>query len=157
MKRPWNLPNLPIYSLATYCKGSLNMNICTYVSAVSMQPKRYLVAVYHHTQSMENLQRSNVAILQLLGKQYLPLINVLGKKSGKTYNKELYLTRKNELQQWHGLPVLSACAAWLKLKKRWSKEAGDHTLFLFDVTTYVTHHSNILMLDDLREKKLVRI
>ena len=47
MTRPWNLLNLPVYSLATYQGEKVNMNICTYVSAVSMKPKQYMVAVYH--------------------------------------------------------------------------------------------------------------
>ncbi len=39
MKRPWNRTNLNIYSLATYNKKEINMNICTYVSVVNMNPK----------------------------------------------------------------------------------------------------------------------
>lgn len=42
MKRPWNLANVPVYSLATYAGQKVNMNICTYVSAVNMKPKRYI-------------------------------------------------------------------------------------------------------------------
>lgn len=157
MKRPWNLANIPVYSLATYAGECVNMNICTYVSAVSMDPKRYMVAVYHNTQSLHNIQRSDIVVLQLLGKQHFALVNTLGKKSGKSYNKEKYLTKKKELEIWDDKLVLSNCAAWVKLEKRWEKNAGDHTIFLFDVIGFKTNHDNLLMLDDLREKKLVRI
>ncbi|CAN5370324.1 hypothetical protein BH10BAC4_BH10BAC4_19100 [soil metagenome] len=157
MKRPWNLANIPVYSLATYDGGRVNMNICTYVSAVSMDPKRYMVAVYRNTKSLFNLEQSNTAVLQLLGKEHLALVNVLGKKSGKKYNKEQYLTKKKQLQIWDDKLVLSNCAAWVKLEKRWAKDAGDHIVFLFEVAAFKTNHDNLLMLDDLREKKLVRI
>lgn len=156
MKRPWNLANLPVYSLATYGESKVNMNICTYVSAVSMNPKHFMVAVYHHTQSLYNIQQSNTAVLQLLGSEHISLVNTLGKKSGLHYNKESYLAKKKQLEIWEGLQVLTNSAAWIKLKKRWAKEAGDHTMFLFDVVAFKTNHKNILTLDDLRDKKLIR-
>ena len=40
MKRPWNIIDSPIYSLQSVDEeGKINMNICTYVTAVSMKPK----------------------------------------------------------------------------------------------------------------------
>jgi flavin reductase (DIM6/NTAB) family NADH-FMN oxidoreductase RutF len=157
MKRPWNIPNLPVYSLATYHEQKVNMNICTYVAAVSMNPKRYMVAVYHQTRTLFNIQHSNTAVLQLLSKEHISVVNTLGKKSGQDYDKQSYLTKKRLLEKWEKLSVLTNSAAWIKLKKIWAKEAGDHALFLFDVVAFKTHHENILTLDDLREKKLIRI
>jgi flavin reductase (DIM6/NTAB) family NADH-FMN oxidoreductase RutF len=157
MKRPWNLANIPIYSLATYDDDRVNMNICTYVSAVSLKPKRYMVAVYHNTQSLDNILKSKIAVLQLLSKEHISLVNVLGKKSGKQYDKENYLARKKQLEIWNEQKVLANCAGLMEVEKLWSKEAGDHTMFLFDVKRFQTNHENILMLDDLREKGLVRI
>lgn len=157
MKRPWNLSNLPVYSLATYNGTKVNMNICTYVSAVSMHPKRYIVAVYHQTQSLQNIISGQTAVLQLLGKQHLSLVNTLGKKSGRDYDKERYLKAKKLLQVWNDKNVLTNCAALIEVKKIWSKDVGDHTLFLFDVVQSRANHENVLMLDDLRERKLVRM
>jgi flavin reductase (DIM6/NTAB) family NADH-FMN oxidoreductase RutF len=157
MKRPWNLADLPIYSFATYDGDKVNMNICTYVSAVSMKPKRYTVAVYQNTQSLDNIHKSKIAVLQLLGKQHISLVNVLGKKSGQRYDKQAYLIKKKQLESWNDKKVLTSCAGLMELEKIWSKEAGDHTLFLFDVKRFQTNHENILMMNDLREKGLVRI
>ena len=157
MKRPWNLPNIPVYSLATYDGSTVNMNICTYVSAVSMKPKRYIVAVYHQTKSLENILKSKSAVLQVLGKQHISLVNVLGKKSGLRYDKQNYLTKKKCLETWNDKTVLINCAGLMELEKLWHKDAGDHTMFLFDVNRFQTNHEEVLMLDDLREKKLVRI
>jgi flavin reductase (DIM6/NTAB) family NADH-FMN oxidoreductase RutF len=157
MKRPWNLSNIPVYSLITYKGEKLNMNICTYVTAVSMNPKRYMVAVYHHTQSLQNIGKNKTAILQVLGKHHLTLVNTLGKKSGLHYDKETYLLKKKWLEVWNDKKILTNCAGVMELEKIWSKDAGDHTMFLFDVKRFKTNHENVLMLDDLREKKLVRI
>jgi flavin reductase (DIM6/NTAB) family NADH-FMN oxidoreductase RutF len=157
MKRPWNLPNIPVYSFATYEGDQVNMNICTYVSAVSMHPKRYMVAVYHHTKSLENISKSKTAILQILSQQHISLVNTLGKRSGIRYDKQSYLRKKHLLEDWNGRNVLKNCAGLLELEKLWAKDAGDHTMFLFDVKSFQTNHDEVLMLDDLREKKLVSI
>lgn len=133
------------------------MNICTYVTAVSMKPKRYMVAVYHNTQSLDNIIKSKIAVLQLLGKQHLSLVNTLGKKSGRYYDKETYLSKKKLLRGWKDKNVLTNCAGLMEVEKIWSKNAGDHTMFLFDVKDYQSNHESVLMLNDLREKKVVRI
>ena len=52
MKRPWNIISPPVYSLVTYDEeGKVNMNICTYVSAVSMKPKIYSIAIDYTTKT----------------------------------------------------------------------------------------------------------
>ncbi len=157
MKRPWNLANIPVYSLATYDGDRVNMNICTYVSAVSMKPKRYMVAVYHNTQSLENILKSKTAMLQILGKQHVSMVNVFGKKSGFRYDKQAYLIKNKCIELWNNKKVLTDCAGLMEVEKLWSKDAGDHTMFLFDVKRFKTNHEDVLMLDDLREKGLVRI
>ena len=58
---------------------------------------------------------------------------------------------------WNDKKVLTNCAGLIELEKLWSKDAGDHVLFLFDVKRFQTNHENVLMLDDLREKGLIRI
>lgn len=133
------------------------MNICTYVSAVSMKPKRYMVAVYHRTKSLENISSSKTAVLQLLGEQHLSLVNTLGKKSGLNYHKENYLTKKKLITLWHNKKVLINCAGQMELKKLWANDTGDHTMFLFDVKRFQSNHESVLTLDDLRAKGLIRI
>ena len=97
MKRPWNLINLPVYSLASGFHAEPNYNICTYVSAVSMSPKLYAVAVYHNTQTLSNVEVSEYVVLQLLSAEDFKLVNVLGKKSGMNYSKYSYLKKRDKL------------------------------------------------------------
>ena len=157
MKKPWNVINPPIYSLATYEGERVNMNICTYVTAVSLKPKQFAIAVYEKTKSLENLRTNNTAVLQLLHTSHINLINILGKKIGTTYDKNQYLRKYNHLEKWDNIDVLKNTCALLFLKKRWLKITGDHTLFLFDIVASQTFNSDILTLQDLRDKKLVRI
>ena len=44
--KPWNRVDGPIYSLSTAAHGKGNLNICSYVTPISMKPKRYIVGVY---------------------------------------------------------------------------------------------------------------
>ena len=70
MKRPWNIIDLPVYSLLSNdINGNINMNICTYVSAVSMKPKIYSIAIDFKTKTYDNLIASDRVVLQLLSKK----------------------------------------------------------------------------------------
>lgn len=156
MRRPWNIVDQPVYSLATYVDADFNMNICTYVTAVSMVPKMYAVAVYHNTKTWVNLHNTESAILQLLSNQQIKLVNVLGKKSGNSYNKQNYLHKKKILTTWQGFPVLANSAALLLLHKKTVVASGDHDLFLFDVHKYTTlQDTNILTFSELIKQGLI--
>ena len=156
MRRPWNIINCPIYSLATYTEDGVNMNICTYVSAVSMQPKLYAVAIDDKTQTFENLSNSDIVILQIMHQSQIKLVNVLGKKSGKSYNKEAYLEKRGWLNQWRDHTVLKDAAAYLMLEKLNDQVTGDHVLFTFALKHYRTQFDqDILMFQDLIDAKII--
>jgi flavin reductase (DIM6/NTAB) family NADH-FMN oxidoreductase RutF len=69
------------------------------VIPVSMNPKHYIIALYHDTQSLENWQSSHRGVLQILSPTHSSLVRVLGKKSGKTYDKMVYLSKKRLLSE----------------------------------------------------------
>ncbi len=157
MKKAWNIPNLPVYSLATYNHhGVVNMNICTYVSAISMKPKLYAVAVYYDTKTLENIEQNEFVVLQLLHQSQFSLVNKLGKSSGKTYNKYNYLFKKNALINWEELDVLKDCSALVLLKKIEAIQTGDHKLFIFEAQKSKVFNDDYLLLNTLREKKIIR-
>ncbi|MBK8699157.1 MAG: flavin reductase family protein [Saprospiraceae bacterium] len=156
MKRPWNLPVLAVYSLATYRNGQVNMNICTYVSAVSLQPKKYAVAIYENTQTLDFLKDSSLAILQLLAADQHALVRHLGKKSGFQLNKHNWLHKNNLLQKWQGMDVLRDCAALLLLEKENTMTTGDHILHLFNVLKYTGLRDDILTTRILGEKGIIK-
>ena len=158
MKRPWNIINLPIYSLVTYDeKDNLNMNICSYVSAVSLKPKLYSIAIDYTTKTYDNLKLNSFVVLQLLSKSHLKIIRKLGKTSGYLYNKEKYLRSKEMLEDWRRNIVLKDTCALIELKKiNEINLEGDHAIFIFSVSKYTTlSEDGILTFKDLIDNKLI--
>lgn len=155
MKRPWNIIDTPVYSLATYKADAVNMNICTYVTAISMQPKMYAIGVYEKTKTLANLQHNSSAVLQLLHPDQISLVQQLGKKSGFRFNKQSYLHKKGLLDNWNGFTVLKGCAAYLLLQKSSSVLTGDHELYIFDTLKYKTISENVLQFQQLISDKII--
>ncbi len=158
MKKPWNLISEAVYSLATITDGITNMNICTYVTPISMHPKLYAIAVYHNSKTLQNIQQSDFAILQILEKDQAKIVNVLGKKSGLKYDKSAYLHKKKLVSSWNQMDVLHDCVAYIYLKKISCTTTGDHDLYLFEVITYKQNKSNnVLTTKDLSDLKIISI
>lgn len=170
MKKPWNIPDLPVYSLMTEINGRVNMNICTYVSAMSMSPKRYAVGVYYQTKTLENIQNGSSMVLQLLHESQYAVVRNFGLKSGITKDKHEFLRKKNsgdvshphkapyECVQWNDHVVLKHAVAYLELKPVWNQSAGDHELYMCEVNRYQANHSDgVLSLRLLGEKGIIRI
>ena len=157
MRRPWNMINIPVYSLATYDNGNVNMNICTYVTPISLKPKQYIVGLYHNTKTLENLKSGSIAILQILNKEHLSLVNLLGKKSGYKISKEKILDNKNLITDWNKHKVLIGCNAYLLMENIASYESnGDHDIYHFNVKSFKTiREENILMLQDLIDDNII--
>jgi flavin reductase (DIM6/NTAB) family NADH-FMN oxidoreductase RutF len=156
-KRPWNRVNLAVYAVSS--NGTKpNMHICTYVSAVSMQPKRIMVAIYEGTQTLHNIRTNKIFVLQLLADTQFNLVNLLGKQSGKTINKISRLQKRNLISEWKDFYILKDALAVMHLKVMKEIPAGDHHLFLCDVTAHKNlHNGNILTTSLLHEKRIIRI
>ncbi|HCA43968.1 MAG TPA: hypothetical protein DEP28_12040 [Bacteroidetes bacterium] len=157
-KKVWNIPDLPVYSLATYDrKSKVNMNICTYVTAISLKPKLYAVAVYEKTKTLKNIKNSDICVLQLLSKSQFNLIKKLGQTSGINFDKENYLNNKNFLEEWENYKVLKNVSGRILLNKKSFQKTGDHYLFIFNVIKSKSYNTDYLNLKLLSEKKLIRI
>ena len=157
-KKPWNRINLPVYSISSKTHENENMNIITYATAISMQPKRFVCGIYHGTQTLDNVSATGEFVLQLLADHQVNLVNLLGKQSGKKIPKLNRLAKGKLLTHWEEYSVLHSCLAVMKMKVAGTMEGGDHKIFLCDVTDYQNLQTgNPLTLDHLREKKLIRI
>ena len=157
MKRPWNITNQTIYSLGVYNNDIPNFNICTYVTAISLKPKLFMIALDRKTLTYEIMQQSSTAVLHILSKDNIKLVRPLGKKTGHTYNKYPYLQKKDLIDQWQGYNVLKNVCGYLLLKKiNMTSTAGDHDIFIFNVKKYKTlQESNILTMNDLIVNKII--
>ncbi len=155
-KKPWNRLDLPVYSVASHDGHRHNMNICTYASQVSMQPKRYMVGIYKDTKTLDNVAGQRSLVLQLLSTSHLDLIARLGKQSGRTKDKLKTLSKR--LMTYQGYQVLSDALAVIELQVITLTDGGDHMLALCDVVSYRNiAEGEALMLHHLREKKLIAI
>ena len=157
-KKPWNRTNQPVYSCSSQSDDSGNMHILTYVTPISMKPKRYLCGIYHGTQTHELLNNSETFVLQLLGESQYNLVNLLGKQSGKKINKLARLEKRQLLTQWNNFPILKDALAVMLLNIIDRFDAGDHTAMLCDVVDYKNlNEGKPLTLDTLREHRIISI
>jgi len=158
MKRPWNRTNSNVYSLLTHnLKGETNMNICTYVSVVNMNPRLYAVSIDYNTLTYKNLIcSSGNVVLQCLGKKNISVIRSLGKKSGLVFDKMIYLKKNQLITSWNNFIVLKDVAFLVELKDpKIIHEMSDHALFLFSVKSYKNSKNEILVFNDLIEKNII--
>lgn len=157
MKKPWNRTDQPVYSVSSFHGGASNMHICTYVTAVSMQPKRLMVALFKGTRTLGLVEQERRFVLQLLAAGQHRLIPLLGRKSGHNTDKLASLERRGLLTIWNGVDVLDEALAWMDLSVIGTMDAGDHVMMLCDLIRYRNHREGApLTLDILRSKGLVR-
>jgi flavin reductase (DIM6/NTAB) family NADH-FMN oxidoreductase RutF len=166
MRKPWNLPSYPVYSLITekwdeinpqmeiLKESPRNMNIMTYIVPVSMNPKHYIIALYHNTESLSNWQSSHRGILQILAPAHSSLVRVLGKKSGKSYDKMAYLAKKWLLSD-DGM--IEGIAWYIELKEIEKLPDGgwDHELYLCRVISSRSYSEEVLTTGILVEKGVI--
>lgn len=139
-RRPWNSVPEQVYSISSKnSEGIVNMNIATYVTPVTMDPKRYLIALYRNTQTHKNIfDTQQPFLLQALASSQSFLVRVLGKKSGISMNKEMYLKKKKVLcHQYNSLTYLSESYFVIYLVPEIYSILGDHDLIVARVEKIV--------------------
>ena len=158
-KRPWNRTDQPVYSISSVDNmGNYNMNMITYVTAVSMHPKRFICGVYENTRTLTNLSGTSQFVLQLLHENQYNLLSVLGRKSGNQVDKIRLFEKRNLLSEFSNFKILKEALAVIKMKVIHVMKGGDHTIFLCDVIEFENlNDGKPLTLDILRDKKLIRI
>ena len=155
-KKPWNRVDQPVYSISSAYNGVVNMNICSYVTPVSMKPKRYIVAVYKNTKTLELIKQNPNFLLQILTEDQYRLINLLGKKSGFRINKIEKIKEPVEFYN-DSFAYLSRSLAYLHLHVLAWLDGGDHWCALCDVVSYKNlNHGKPLTLEFLKKKKIIR-
>jgi flavin reductase (DIM6/NTAB) family NADH-FMN oxidoreductase RutF len=133
------------------------MHICTYVSAVSMQPKQYIVALYHGTKTLELVEKTGEFLLQLLSSDQYNLVRLLGQESGHKKDKIASLQRRGLLAKHNGKTCLKDALALVECKVIDTMEGGDHKLFLCGVKGYRNlNPGSPLTTGLLKEKKIIR-
>lgn len=155
--RPWNRAPQQVYSLSTTRDGVINMNICTYVTPITMQPKQFVIGIYHNTQTYDNLKNTKEGLLQLLGTDQTSLITPLGKKSGSSYDKHTYLTKYHDLGFIQTFAYLEHSLAYIHIRiKTWLPES-DHDILVAEVISWKNlRHGTPLTTTYLKDHKIIR-
>lgn len=155
-KKPWNRVDQPVYSISSTHNGDVNMNICSYVTPASMKPKRYIVAVYKNTKTLELVQQHPQFLLQVLAEDQYRLVNLLGKKSGFRINKIGKIKEPVELYN-NTFAYLSRSLAYLHLRVLDWLDGGHHWCTLCEVVAYKNlNPGKPLTLEFLKKKKIIR-
>jgi flavin reductase (DIM6/NTAB) family NADH-FMN oxidoreductase RutF len=132
MRKIWNRPADAVWSLSTQSvAGKGNMNICTYVTAVSMEPKQMLAAVYRGTQTLKNTKVGGTVLLQLLTEDLAPVVRICGQQSGAIIDKIALLKKRYPLSAHKGLNYFNEAAGFMELRVEHLFETeGDHLLMI---------------------------
>ena len=153
--KPWNRVDGPIYSLSTTANGRGNLNICSYVTPISMKPKRFIVGIFKDTKTLENLEANPVGLLNYMAIDQANHVNLLGKKTGNTMDKIAKLGDQIE-HVGDGLYKLKGVLAILRLKFMERIDCGDHWAWLAHVESYENlREVEPLTLDELKRLKLI--
>lgn len=154
MQKAWNRPNREIYSLSTLDEhGVANMNICVYVTVISMKVKHYALGVDPHSKTFDNIQHNSQVLLQLLSKEDIQYVRTFGYSSGFTKQKLQGITTA----QFESLQYLKSCLAITHLDCTIEKQIGDHILVTAkQLKTKNVNEGEPLRLNDLKEAGIVR-
>ena len=82
--------DLPVWSLSTLNDDykTTNMNIVTYATQVGIKPLPvFAISLFKGTLSFDNFKRNGWGALQLLPNSGYNVVNILGKQSGRDYDK----------------------------------------------------------------------
>ncbi|MEY2665546.1 MAG: hypothetical protein RLZZ480_651 [Candidatus Parcubacteria bacterium] len=159
MRKLWNRAPMAMWSLSTVDKnGEGNMNICGYVTSISIEPKILLLAVYHHTKTLANLKQNPRALLQLLTTSHVDIVHTCGRQSGNSADKLTKVSKKHEVGEVGGLSYMKDAAGYMELEIRDLLEiGGDHLLAVAEVVrTKNLADAPILTSEYLREKGIIR-
>lgn len=135
MRKIWNRPADAVWSLSTNSQtGQGNMNICTYVTAVSLDPKLMMVAVYKDTQTHKNIGVGQKVLLQLLTEDLAPVVRVCGNMTGKNIDKIKRLQKRYQLEKHQDLHYFTMAAGFMELEiEQLLETSGDHVLMVGQV------------------------
>lgn len=148
-----------MWSLSTVSDdGTPNMNICGYVTNISMQPKMMLIAMYHHTKTLDNAQRNRKALLQLLTTKHVDIVRTCGRQSGRQIDKISRIEKKHGIGQYKDLSYLKDAAGFMELHfTEFLEVGGDHLLGIATVESSKNlSDTPVLTAEYLRKHGIIR-
>jgi flavin reductase (DIM6/NTAB) family NADH-FMN oxidoreductase RutF len=125
-----------------------------------MEPKIILVAVYHHTKTLSNLNAAleSPVLLQLLSVSLAPVVRICGQQSGHDIDKLARLQKRFSMSTYHDLPYFTDAAGIMVLDRLTLQSCGgDHDLLTGTVLgSKNLHEVPLLTTDFLKTHKYIR-
>lgn len=120
------LKNYQIHAISTCYEGKNNANIASWVMQSAMKGKRMLVSLYQPDLTIELVRKSGILNVHLLGTHQRKLIQNLGKKSGREFDKLEGLEWEADFR---GCPVLQESVGVIHCVVEKELEGYDHNYF----------------------------
>jgi flavin reductase (DIM6/NTAB) family NADH-FMN oxidoreductase RutF len=122
----WKLVN-PVTIVTAYHKGKSSGFIGTWVTQVSFSPPLIMAAINSRHYTYELVKSSGAFAVNILGSDQVTLVDLFGKRSGKTINKFENIEHESGMTN---SPILRSCVAYFDCRVVWEKEAGDHHIVI---------------------------
>ena len=120
-----------VYVVTTRAGEKVNGMTAAWVSQVSLKPLLVMVSIAPARYSHTLIKESGIFAINVLTKDQAELAKRFGFKSGRKIDKFVGL---DYLTAVTGAPILPQAYAYLDLKLVHTYTAGDHTLFVGEVT-----------------------
>ena len=154
-KRVLKYKNYDVHSVTTVSQGRQNANIVTWLMQTAMGGKVLAVALYRVDYTIELVRESGILNVNLLATDQTGLIRKLGQQSGRDRDKFKNLPYALDER---GCPYLTEAIGYVQCRVMHSTEAGDHELFICEVSKQVVLNPDkeVMTNQFIKEKKLVR-
>jgi flavin reductase (DIM6/NTAB) family NADH-FMN oxidoreductase RutF len=120
-----------VYVVTTRLGEKLNGMTAAWVAQVSLNPLLVMVSIAPSRYSHTLIKESGIFAINVLTREQVELAKRFGYKSGRKIDKFAGL---NCLAAGSGAPILPQAYAYLDLRLVHTYTAGDHTLFVGEVT-----------------------
>ena len=136
----------PLYVVTARAEDELSGCLAGFVTQSSIHPVRFLVCVSKINHTFGIVQRSAGIGLHLLGSDQRGVASLFGEQTGDIVNKFDHVAWTPGVT---GVPVLTACAAWVEGEVLRHMSGGDHEAFLMEVVAGGSGtHTGRFMLSD---------
>lgn len=143
-----------VHAISTVYDGKMNANIATWVMQSAMKGKAMSVALAKEDYTIELVEKSGIFNINFLSQEQIRLVRLLGKKSGRTYDKFKRLAYALDRRQ---CPYLLDTVGYIACEVVDSVDSFDHQIFVGKVIEQKILHSEkpCLTYHYLKEKGIV--
>lgn len=119
-----------VYIITTEAERKINGMTASWVTQISVKPMLILMAIHKRSYTGDMLRKSGIFAVNVLSEAQKEEARLFGLRSGRQVNK---FQNISYFKGKTGIPILAECLAYLEGEVTFSKELGDHTIFIGEV------------------------